>query len=396
MKILFLSRWFPYPPTNGSKLRIFNLLRGLAEHHEVTLVTFAEQPGLPLDTEPLRPYCRAVYVVPWKPFNPQSWRARLGFLSLAPRSVVDTYSLAMQQQIEQVLATAAIDLVIASEVDMAVYSRSFRQVPALLDELQVAVLYERFLHAKSWRRLRHGLTWAKHRFYLKSVLANFQACTVASPRERELLAQTLASERGIEVIPNGVDLDRYSPQPVQPQPNTLIFTGAFSFGPNYEAMVWFLEKVYPSILAQIPEVQLAITGDHSGRPLPTMNRVTLTGFVPDVRPLVAAAWGSIVPLFTGGGTRLKILEAMALGTPVVATPKGAEGLHVRHDEHLLIADSAEAFAQAVVRLMQNPALRQRLSEQALQLVRTTYGWNVIMPDFLRLVERVAAAHPHRV
>jgi glycosyltransferase involved in cell wall biosynthesis len=121
--------------------------------------------------------------------------------------------------------------------------------------------------------------------------------------------------------------------------------------------------------------------------------VTLTGFVDDVRPLIAQSWISVVPLHTGGGTRLKILEAMALGTPVVATSKGAEGLDVQSGRHLLIADTPEAFAQSAIRLLKEPELRRQLAKSAYQLIREKYDWAVVIPRFLALTERVA--HPRK-
>jgi glycosyltransferase involved in cell wall biosynthesis len=156
-------------------------------------------------------------------------------------------------------------------------------------------------------------------------------------------------------------------------------------------MTWFLEEVYPRVQAGAPGVRLIITGDHADLPLPPADNVTLTGFVDDVRPLVAAAAVSLVPVRVGGGTRLKILETMALHTPVVATAKGAEGLDVRHGDHLLIADAPEDFAEAVLRMLGDPALRQRLIENGYHLVRERYNWAAVMPQFLGLIERVASA-----
>ncbi len=141
-----------------------------------------------------------------------------------------------------------------------------------------------------------------------------------------------------------------------PGRNTLIFTGPFRYLANHDAMVWFLQEIYPQIQRQLPNVCLTITGDHANLPLPHATNVTLTGFVEDVRPLVASSWVSLVPVRVGAGTRLKILEAMATGVPVVSTTKGAEGLEVNDGEHLLIADSAQGFAENVVQLLKDSKL----------------------------------------
>lgn len=392
MKILFLSRWYPYPINNGSKLRIYHLLRGLAQHHEVTLLSFADQPDVDPNAPEIQSLCCDVIVVPWRPFDPHSWRARLGFLSVTPRSVIDTFSPDMAEQINQTLAGKAWDLIIASQIDMAAYGYAFRHRPALLEEIEVAVPYEKFSQANStWSRFRHGLTWAKQRYYMARLLRDYRACTVASAREQQLLSSNIPTAKAIEVIPNCINLTDYSDVHVTSQPNGLIFTGSFRYSANHDAMVWFLREVYPLVQAQVSEVQLTITGDHANLPLPPADHVVLTGFVDDVRPLIAAASVSLVPLRIGGGTRLKILEAMALRTPVVATSKGAEGLEAQPNEHLLLADTPEAFAEAIVRLLREPDLRQRLADQAYQLVAEKYDWAIVMPHFLNIVERVARA-----
>lgn len=389
LEILFLSRWFPYPPNNGSKLRIYNLLRGLADHHNVTLLSFADQPNITSNTCELQSLCQEVKIVPWMPFNPNSSRAYLGFLSLKPRAVIDTFSPEMKQCLVQTLAAKHYDLVIASQIDMAVYSEYFDHLPALFEEVEVGVLYEKFTQATSTKsRLRNGLTWAKHRRYLNTILENFQVCTVVSNKEQQLLSDAVNGSSSIEVIPNCVDRASYDDVQETPQPNSMIFTGAFSFSPNYDAMVWFLQKAYPHLQSQIPDVCLTITGDHGNRPLPTTDNVILTGFVDDVRPLIARSWVSVVPIHAGGGTRLKILEAMALGTPVVSTSKGVEGIDAEPGEHLLVADTPEAFAQAILCLFREPELRQKIAANAYKLVSEKYDWPIVLPRFLKLVEQV--------
>lgn len=390
MRILFLSNWYPYPPNNGSKLRIYNLLRGLAQQHEVTLLTFADPPDIDPERPELSSLCREVQVVSRKSFRPSSRRARLGFLSMAPRSVVDTFSPDMEQRLKHMIAERNYEIVIASQEGAAGYSHCFRGKAALFEEVEIGVSYERFAHtASTWGRFRYGLTWAKHRQYLARLLRDFEACTVVSAREQHLLAKAVPDYGAIEVIPNCIDLADYCEVQESPQPNHLIFTGSFRYFANHEAMTWFLQQIYPRVQTQAPDVRLTITGDHANLPLPPADNVTLTGFVDDVRPLIASAWISLVPILAGGGTRLKILEAMALGTPVVATSKGAEGLDVRPDEHLLIADTPEAYAAAVIRLLSESGLRQRLADNAYQLVSEKYDWAAVMPRFLSLVDRVA-------
>jgi glycosyltransferase involved in cell wall biosynthesis len=306
--------------------------------------------------------------------------------------VVDTFSPLIAQQIERALTTHHYDLVIASQWGMASYGPYFQGQAALLEEAELGVLYEQFALATSAAsRFRHGLTWLKQRRYVSRLLRYYRACTVASDRERQLLSSTAPDFKAVEVIPNCINLADYGDIRETPRPNHLIFTGSFRYFANHDAMAWFLQEVYPRIQAQVPDVAVTITGDHADLPLPPADNLALTGFVDDVRPLIASAWVSLVPIRVGGGTRLKILEAMALGTPVVATSKGTEGLDAKHGEHLLIADSPEAFAEAVIRLLQEPGLRRRLADKAYQLVQERYDLAALIPRFLDLVERVAQA-----
>jgi len=391
MKILFLSAWYPYPPDNGSKLRIYNLLRGLSEKHDVTLITFADQ--LATNTPPeLTELCADVHAVVRRPYHPASLRALLGLLSPTPRAIVDTYARSMAENIQRELEDCRYDLVIASEWATAAYWRAFHGAPAIYEDLELGIFEaKKAVAPTAFHRMSHRLTLLKLRFYLRRLLPRYGACTVVSEADGMLLHGMVPDYQAIEVIPNCVNLADYRNVCEAPQPDTLIFTGSFRYFANHDAMVWFLREVYPRIRAQVHSVRLSITGDHADLPLPSADNVTLTGFVDDVRPLIASSWVALAPIRLGGGTRLKILEAMALRTPVVATSKGAEGLQLEHEEHLLIADTPEDFAEAVVRLFKEPGLRQRLVDHGYQAVQEKYNWPAVMPRFLNLVEQVAHA-----
>ena len=391
MKILFLSRWFPYPTTNGSKLRIYNLLRGLAKHHDVTLVSFADQPGINPDVAEIRSLCSNVSVVPWREFDPGSARARLGFLSFTPRSIIDTFSPEMAQTITKLLADHKYDLVIASQLSMASYRPFFRNVPAIFEEVEIGLSQDGTRDAYPLKWLRHAITWLKLRTYLSHLLNSFQACTVASVSEKDLLASNFSlHDVTLEVVPNCVDMSAYEIIRTGQVPNQLIFSGSFRYLPNYEAVLWYIENVHPYVLEAVPDANLVITGDHANLPLPTVANVRLAGFVDDIKSLISASSASVVPLWSGGGTRLKILEAMAIGTPVIATTKGAEGLRAQNEKHILIADEPRKFAECVVRILRDKELGRQVSSNARQFVRENYDWSITMPIFLSLAEKAAS------
>lgn len=389
MKILFLSRWFPYPFNNGSKLRIYNLLRGLRQHHDVTLLSFADQPGVSPEAPQIREICSQVKIVPWREFDPNTLRARLGFLSTKPRSIVDTFSPEMAQVITETLNEENYDLVIASQLHMAAYYSYFQNVPAFFEELEIGLFYDQAFSSDGKIRPRKALTWLKLRTYLSRLLYFFQVCTVVSEREYQLFAKNFpAHEKMIEIIPNCLNMDEYRKVRAEKKRHTLIFTGSFKYHTNYEAMLWFVQNVFPLILEQIPHAQLVITGDHANLPLPSSRNITLAGHVKDIKSLIASCSISVAPLWSGGGTRLKILEAMALGTPVVSTSKGAEGLDVIHGEHLLLANSPAEYAECVVRLWNDDNLRLQLTRNASTLVEEKYNWGRALSDYLRLINTV--------
>lgn len=391
MKILFLSQWFPFPANNGSKLRIQSLLRGLAEHHDITLLSFTDQPDRFQNTDEAQSICRQVQVIPWREFNPNSLRAGVGFFDKRPRFLRDTYSKPMENLIRQTLSGTQFDLVIASQIVMASYHPSFRGTPWMFEEIEVGQYHDNARYTKNLpKRLRFGMTWLKLRRYLSQMLGTLRTCTVASRRELELLVKNFpASAEKMNIIPNCVALKDYEQVQAKPIPNQLIFTGSFRYPVNYQAMKWFLAEVFPIVLERLPQTCLVITGEHANLPLPAVPNVVMAGEVQDIRPLICSSWVSIAPLLSGGGTRLKILEAMALGAPVVSTSKGAEGLEAVPSEDFLIADSAAEFAGQIIQLLGNRALHDQIAARGRKLVKQKYDWESTMPRFLQLVEEAA-------
>ena len=340
-----------------------------------------------------KPYAgfKDIQVVPRKPFDPLSRQSKLGFLNPTPRSFIDTFSPELVTNIEEILASEKIDVVIASQIDMAAYGRYFSGLPAIFEEAEVGVLYDQFKTAVSLpQRFRYWLTWEKHKRFLASTLKHYRAATVVSQQERELLSQAVPNHPAIQVVPNGVDIESYREVQETRNPNMMIFTGAFSYHPNYEAMEWFVGNVLPLIQEKIPTAQLTITGDHMNLPLPEADNINRTGFVDDIRPLIAQSICSVVPILSGGGTRLKILEAIALGSPVITTTKGGEGLDLREGKDILIADHPQEFANAVITVMTNARTRQNLSTNAFQQVQEKYDWTRILPQFLALTDKIIA------
>jgi glycosyltransferase involved in cell wall biosynthesis len=391
MKLLFLSRWLPYPANNGSKLRVYNLIKNLAKRgYEIHLITFYELGENPeLARQPLSQYCASLETVLYKPFRPTSWQSRLAFFSPKPRWAKTTFQAEMARLVEANLASQNIEALLASQIDMAGYGGiaiKYR-VPALLEELELSTFHERYSLASSPKqRLRNGLTWLKMAAYVRRLAGKYAAITVVSEKEQALVSKVVRRTPLIS-LPNGADYQTYAFHPYQAEKrhNRLIFNGALSFNLNYEAMDYFLNEIFPLIRQKEPCLELLITGRCENLdPLKLVREqaarldgVNFSGYLEDIGPAVADSRACIVPLLQGGGTRLKILEAFALGTPVIATAKGAEGLAVQPGQDLLVANSPTEFAQAVLGLLTDPVLAANLTVNARKLVETYYNWDRI-------------------
>jgi glycosyltransferase involved in cell wall biosynthesis len=394
MKILFLSVWYPYPADNGSKLRVDHLLRALAARHEVTLLSFAFDTAAPHRSVGQREYCADIRTVACNPFERNRSSSLRRFFSREPvamRAIPEMSALAQATLSEQ-----GFDLVIASTTLMAVYAQQAPDtVKRVLEEHNslTRMMWDRYrAQGSALQRLRRWASWQKTRRYEARLFRGFDLITMVSEQDRATSLSGLPGFQGaVEVIPNGVDCTHNRPGLATPQAHTLVYNGALTYSANYDAMHYFLDEIYPLIRAQEPEVSLAITGSTSGvdlAGLPLGAGAETVGFVEDVRPLVAGAWAVVAPIRQGGGTRLKILEAMALGTPVVATSKAAEGLSVTSGRDILIADGPDAFAACVVQLLRDAALREYLAGNARQLVELEYDWQAIGQRFVDLIEEV--------
>jgi glycosyltransferase involved in cell wall biosynthesis len=240
--------------------------------------------------------------------------------------------------------------------------------------------------------VRKILAWFKFNRYEKWLLKQFDLNLVVSKKDYDYLRHINHSHSEcIEIVPNGVDTQYHHLGCSTPESRTLVYNGALTYEANLDAMQYFLGEIFPLIIDKIPGVRLSITGSTNGVPvdaLPNCEHVKFTGYLDDIRPTVASNWACVVPLRIGGGTRLKILEAMALGTPVVSTTKGAEGLALEPGKHLLIGDSPSEFAEQTIHLLQDSVLRNNLVSNGIQIVREKYDWVEIGNSFCDRLEQI--------
>lgn len=393
MRIMVLSTWFPYPLSQGSKIRAYHLIKALARQHEVALVSFAEEPLQPGWLEHMRGICARVEVVEHNPFMKNRLRSLIGWVLPVPSAIYAGYSADMERCVLQTAQAWKPELVLALTVITAPYALKVPQIRRVLDIDNILSRYLREVYEQQTglvRRARAWAAWQKFHAYEGDLFHRFELCLNVSEADVERVRQGFSiPEERLEVIPNGVDLDTMEMQPFVPEPASLVFNGALTYDANRDAMQYFIEKVYPLIRQQVPDAYLRITGKLDGVAtgwVPANGSVELTGYLEDVRPVVGRSWACVVPLRLGAGTRLKVLEAMALGVPVISTSKGIEGLDAKPGVHLLTGDTPEEFAAQTLRVLCDIHLRERLADEARALVQEQYGW---VPIGERLCARIA-------
>lgn len=379
MRVLVASSWFPFPPDNGAKARAWSLLNEMSSRHDVTLLSFAE-PGEARDDTlaALRQLCADVVVVPGNPHKAGPRLPVTGLLSHMPRSYAMTWSSEMASRLAA--ARQVHDVVLGLQIGTALYLATSAGWPRVFEEAEVGQIIDApASRGSAWQRLRHRLTCRKYTAFTRHLVERCSHTTVVSARERRRLGEAGCDVSRVSVVPNGIDaacLTMRRPTVA----DRLVYSGALTFDANMDAVRFFLADILPLMERDRPGVTLHVTGSHAGAPidgLPRRDALVLTGYLDDVRAFVAESHVCVVPLRRGGGTRLKIIEAMALGTPVVSTSKGVEGLDVEDGVHVLVADDAAGFARAVASVLDSPALAARLAENARALVAARYTWSRI-------------------
>lgn len=376
------------------------LFSGLARRHAVSVLALVN-PGNPREASPAATlgYCEKVITVP----NPAFALDRFGKRMSQARSLASWRSFEWRthvlppllRELAALLDRERYDVVTFEFSQMAPYRRWLAQEGAR----PVFVLYEHNIEYQILertaasesglsRRLYNSLNLTKLRREERKAWRSFDGCTVTSAHDEKLLLRDVPLA-ATTVIPNAVDLDFFRPRASAPVPNTILFFGAHNYFPNADGLRYFLSACMPLLKQAVPAVKLRVVGyTPAGFQSFASESVEMVGFVDDVRVELAAAAAVIVPLRVGGGTRLKILEAMAMGKPVVSTRVGAEGLEVVPDRDLLIADEPAAFAGAIARVLSDDALGQRLGASARQVVEESYGWDAAVERLERFHDRL--------
>ncbi|MBN1207377.1 MAG: glycosyltransferase [Myxococcaceae bacterium] len=376
MRICFITPRFPYPLTKGDSIRVFHQLEGLSRTHQLTLVSLSDSPVSPWHLEPITRLCEQVHVVPLP-----RWKAamNLGTGLFTPRPLQVQYhrSSRFKRTLAAVLAEGKFDAIHTSLIRMLPYvwelAREQAVVVDLIDSMSLNLLSRRN-EARGLMRLAYGLEYRRARRYERAVIQHFPSLVISSPIDR----QFLGSSR-IHVNPNGVDLEKFQFRgPEDREPATLIFTGNMAYSPNEEAVCWFARHVWPLLRPEWPELRFEIVGvDPSARVRALAepgSNIMVLGRVPRMEELLGKATVAICPMQSGSGIQNKVLEAMAVGTPVVSTAVANQGVQGSPGQDLLIADEPEEFARAVGLLLSSPDLRRQLGANGRALVEQRFRW----------------------
>jgi glycosyltransferase involved in cell wall biosynthesis len=403
MKILYLTSSCPYPPETGGQIRSFHLLKYLAGKGQVTLIC----PGESTDEKELNLYCEKVVFVDPEKFGPHSkdkqklfWKGRiLNLFNWQPWYLHDFISEEFRKSVMDSFPEK-FDLIILRYPQLGYYFFKDKTLQKFLDKVIIDVdditliMQERRLGQMKfgYEKLRHSLEFLMIQKYFKN-LRKARACfSVSVPDKRYLEARGLAKK--VFVIPNTISVNGHVP-PQDSKNMEILFCGMLSFAHNEQAVFYFVDQIFPKIKNAIPNVKFTVIGKNPTERILKLNLmagVSVVGQVPSTEPYYQKASIAVVPLLNGAGTRIKILEAMAYGCPVVSTVIGAEGLEVTDGENIAIGDDADTFASKCIDLLQDEERRNEMTSRAYAFVKENHDVPVFSKKMDECFEFVGNSH----
>lgn len=373
MHILFIASRFPWPLTQGDRLRAYHQLRLLSQRHEISLLSPAPDANAAECTRALEPFCAKIVAVAMPKWQ-RLWQLSQFPLTDLPLQTLYTYNPQLRLRAEQLLRQERFDLAHVQLMRMAPAAVGLQAVPKVIDFIDALSLnMRRRAEREAWYRA-WLFRWEGRRaqVYEQKLLTQYHQAIVST----QLDYQALGSHPRIHVATNGVDPGRAWVAEGR-EANVIAFTGHISYFPNADAAIWFANQVLPLVKPDAPEARFQIIG---ANPPPAVQQLTqqpdveVTGYVPSIVDYLQKATIAVAPMQCGSGIQNKVLEAMACGAPLVVTPFALGGLEVTHGEHLLIADNAADFADCVRQLLQDAPLRQKLAANARRLIDERYSW----------------------
>lgn len=395
MRILYVCHRFPYPPKRGGKIRPFNMIRHLASSHEVTVASLARSREEAAEAAGIAPFCADYHVATVR--SPVQWARMLATLP-TPITASASYfhSAELARTIRRLLRERRFDLAFVHCSSVAHYVAHVRDIPKILDfgdmDSQKWLEYARYRPFP----LSLGYRWEGMKLLAeeKRLARRFDLCTATTRAEWETL-EGYRTGAATDWFPNGVDSAYFAPAAEPYEPDTISFVGRMDYYPNQECMFGFCRNTLPLLRARRPHLRLLIVG---ADPSPAVRRlgelpgVTVTGSVPDVRPYLARSALTVAPLNIARGTQNKILEAMAAGVPVVTSRVAAGGVDAADGEHFLVAGTPAEYRDAILRILEDPGERRRLSQAGRRRMLSHHAWEKSMQRLDRIVERTLSTH----
>ncbi|MCW5662453.1 MAG: TIGR03087 family PEP-CTERM/XrtA system glycosyltransferase [Piscinibacter sp.] len=397
MKILYVCHRFPYPPKRGGTIRPFNMIKHLhAAGHEVVVCSLTRSDDMTKEAQGIAPYCSEFHIgqvddrvqtLRMLATVPTPWTASEAFF----------HSSKLDRTIRRLLAERKFDLIFVHCSSVAHYVERVQGIPKILDfgDMDSAKWLEYAQHKAFPRSLGYWWEGVRLRAEEKRLARLFDLCTTITRAECQTLID-YGTGAPTDWFPNGVDNMFFAPVTEDYDPDSIVFIGRMDYFPNQQGMLDFCRDTLPLLRARRPSVKLTIVGaDPSAeiRALGEIPGVTVTGTVPDVRPYVTRAALTVAPLRIARGTQNKILEAMAMGIPVVCSQIAAGGVDAVPGEHLLAADAPAEQAEAILRVLEDPSLRERLAKAGRERVLTNHAWPSSMRRLDAIIERCLAAYP---
>jgi polysaccharide biosynthesis protein PslH len=377
--LLMLTPYLPYPPVSGGRMRTYNLLKHLREDYDISLVCFGRPEELAFDITPLGELCD--YTVIERASSPGTLQAALLSIS-TPRPI--TMRLYSSENM-----TSAIRRIVKERPAVVAHVESFYMLQNLPPELVIPVLLsEPAIEYIAWaRHARVAQPWYtrpgialeafKMRLWEPGIWGQAEMVGAMSAIDAKLIGRA-APKAEVTLTPNGVDVDFFQPNPlVERDSCTAVYMGDYKYFPNSDAVLYFAEEILPLVRAKRPDFRLVVLGKDPSPEIQALQSepVIVTGLVDDTRPYLQNSAVFICPLRSGSGTRFKLMEALACGCPVVSTTLGCEGLGAVDGEHMLIRDEPQAFADAVVELLENPTLGRKIGQQGRNWVAQNHAWS---------------------
>lgn len=406
MKILYLSQLVPYPPDSGAKVRQYYVLRHLTQRHQVSLVAFSRSDDTPEALAHLKEFCRDVRTLPMERSRLRDALALLGSWLRGESFIIRRDKVpAMTALVEEELLDGGYDLVHADQLWMAQYALlaaglsgqgRIERPRLILDEHNACFqIFQRLAEGEhsplkrlaldsEWRALQRFEAQACSRFD-RVVTVTGEDRQILEPLVNEAAAQSGQPAPRFSTIPICVDTESVPPVvPVEASADVL-HLGTMFWPPNVEGVLWFARQVWPLVREQIPEAAFTVVGKNPPEQIKALvgqaAGINVTGYVTDPQPYLERAKTFIVPLFSAGGMRVKIIDGWCWGLPIVSTTIGAEGIQYREGENILIADDAQSFAAAVVQVLQDRAMNHSLRENGRRWAEEKYSWQRVYPEW---------------